>query len=317
VALPIYDAAAMPIRPETREFFAGWTRGVVLVLISVAAIAHVSTFFNDKFNRTTGEARWIWDRNELASGQPRAFFVSRSFDLPSTRRYTHIKIAADPEYTLFFNGREIGGSKGEPRQIDVYDVSSIAHDRANRIVIAIRSRTGAGGLLASIDLAPDFENAIVSDASWSIDSRWSDSLLVSDGLSTRTPATELGRPPFGRWNYLPESKREWYPQRWGRAEPHGELQLRTSIPQIRTISGMTIQTSVPIEARAYDFGQTRGRARLSNLGAGGEIRLRFANTEEELAGQGEIFSYIAASGESHVRYIIVLGHGARPSVLTP
>lgn len=315
----------MPIRPATRDFFARWTRGVLLLLIAVAGVAHVTSFFNDKFRRTTGDAVWLWDRENLASGRPRAFFLSKSFDLPPDRRYTRVKIAADPEYTLYFNGREVGGNKGGPEQIDVYDVSSIAHDRANRIVVAVRSRSGAGGVLVAVDLAPDFENAIVSDDRWTIDSRWSDSLLVSDGLSEQVPARELGRPPFGRWNYLPEKMREWYPQKWQRLEPSGERALRTSIPQIRTVSGMTIQTAVPVDARAYDFGDTHGRARLDTDGSGGEIRVRFANTEEDLAAQGEVFSFIAAPGETSVidpeirnfRFIVVLGHGARPSVLAP
>ena len=218
-------------RVERNRFVVRWGFGILWLLTGVAAVSHVSTFFNDKFSRTTGAANWIWDRESLSRAKPRAFFVTRDFDLPADRRYVHVKVAADPEYTLYFNGREVGGYRGgDPLRLDVYDVSSFAHDRANRIVIAVRSRTGAGGLIVSVDLAPNQENMLVSDESWRIQTRWSDSLLSADEAGAPAPARVLGRPSFGKWNYLPEEKRPLRKTEYKQLEPLDEVSLRSSVP---------------------------------------------------------------------------------------
>jgi len=312
-------------KAERNIFVRRWGKGVLWLLIVIAAVSHVSTFFNDKFSRTTGAANWIWDGGPLSSGKPRAFFVSRDFDLPADRRYVHLKVAADPEYTLFFNGREVGGYRGgDPLRLDVYDVSALAHDRANRIVVAVRSRTGAGGLIVSIDLAPNLENAITSDATWLVSNEWSDALLSSGGAGVRSRARLLGRPPFGKWNYLPEEKRELRASEYDVLQPVSETSLRSSVPETRAISGVVIRTSVPTEAKAFDFGFTRGRVRFETAPVGGEIRFKFANTEDDLTAEGEIHSFVSAPGEtwvvdpmeSNFRYVVVYGNGAKVTVLT-
>src|SRR5213075_1724317 len=113
---------------------------------------------------------------------------------------TKIKVAGDPEYTLYFNGQEIGGRRfGEHRDaLDVFDVTQLAKTGRNRIVIAARSTNGVGGVLAAVDLSTEVENYVVTDASWKMFHRWNPALPLRDvGLST--PPMVLGQPPRGRW----------------------------------------------------------------------------------------------------------------------
>lgn len=252
--------------------------------------------------------------------------MTKDFDLPPTRRYVHLKIAADPEYTLYFNGRAVGGHRGgDPKTLDVYDVTKLAHDRSNRIVVAVRSRTGAGGLIVSVDLAPDLENAVTTDESWRTHHQWSDTLLTSDAATPAAPARVLGQPPFGKWNYLVEKRKELFPKTFAVLTASREIPLRSSVPEIRAIGGIVIRTLVPVDARAFDFGFVRGRVRLETPPEGGEIRVTYANLEGELVGEGEIQSFISAPGETSVtdpternfRFVIVYGNGSRASVLVP
>src|SRR6185503_17360087 len=99
---------------------------------------------------------------------------------PAKRYYTRLKIAADPEYELFLNGRQLAGRRTstEEPELDLYDVSQLVQTGHNRVVIAVRAPQGVGGLLASIDIAPDTENWVVSDGSWTIYRRWHPDLLV-------------------------------------------------------------------------------------------------------------------------------------------
>src|SRR5258706_13235279 len=89
----------------------------------------------------------------MADGDPAAFYATREFDLPPGRQFTQIKVLGDPEYTLYFNGVEIGGRRGEEDIVlDTYDVSKLAREKGNRIVLAPRSPNRVGGLNVAGDL---------------------------------------------------------------------------------------------------------------------------------------------------------------------
>src|SRR2546430_8287119 len=109
------------------------------ILIATFAIDRLWLLYAHKFYDVTGLAQWIWAPHQLSRNVPVAFFATRDFDLPANRYFTRIKVAGDPEYTLWFNGTEIGGRKlGDARALDVYDVSDLARSSANRVVIGVR-----------------------------------------------------------------------------------------------------------------------------------------------------------------------------------
>src|SRR5262245_5446136 len=270
--------AGITIAAFMSELAAGTTlngqRSTVNRLTVIALSALIATFGIDrlwllyahKFYDVTGGAEWIWAPHQLSRNLPVAFFATREFDLPPNRYYTRIKIAGDPEYTLWFNGTEIGGRKlGDARALDVYDVSDIARTSANRMVIGVRSSDGVGGIIAGVDIAPEYRNVIVTDLRWHIIGRWMDDLMVRDpdNAAIQKPVL-IGRPPVGRWNYLgrQEGRRAQPPQRV--LAPRAAFDIKTALPAVEIRAGIAVAVSRRTRASVYDFGPaTTGRARLT------------------------------------------------------
>ncbi len=304
------------------------TIAIVLGFLFIAAFARIDLLYSHKFFDVTGRARWIWAPVDASRDDPVVFFATRDFDLPPNRYYTHIKVSADPEYTLTFNGREIGGRRaGEDSVLDVYDVTALARDRHNRIVIAVRSTKSVGGVIASMDLSPEVENFIVTDRSWNIVPSWMPGLLLRDPAVTQKPAI-IGEPPVGRWNYLKSVERplEIPPTRV--LEPRSSTWFKTALPQIRDTSGIAIVAKRPERATAYDFGGfVDGRlrvTRLYNLDLPEVVNVRFANAPDELKLiEAPVRPFVFAVGEAavvdtevrHFRYASVYGRPAKADVL--
>ncbi|HKB79109.1 MAG TPA: hypothetical protein VKH35_05285 [Thermoanaerobaculia bacterium] len=302
---------------------------LLAIFVGLAAFSRLDRFYSHKFFDSTGRAEWIWPHVRLSRGTPVACFATRDFDLAPSRYFTRIKIGADPEYTLYFNGREIGGRRtGEEYALDVYDVSALARDKGNRIVVALRSANGVGGLIASVDLSPDYKNIIPTGSEWRIVRRWNDRLLLQDAPVAAVSAPMLlGRPPIGRWNYLqPRTVPLALPLR-GVVEPHTSFAFETALPDIDIVSGVAVAVSRPTRATAYDFGPVRGRARVTVAWDEAEsraVRVRFANARAELMSiEGPVDTFVFAPGEKTVvdsqlrsfRYVMVYGAHAAVDVL--
>ncbi len=302
---------------------------IVLGFLFFAAFTHLNRLYSHKFFDVTGTAQWIWPKHQLSRDVPVAFFAARDFDLPENRYYTKIKVAGDPEYTLYFNGQEIGGRRfGEDRDaLDVYDVTQLAKTGRNRIVIAARSVNGVGGVLAAVDLSTEVENYVVTDASWKIFRRWSPALPLRDA-GTSAPPMILGQPPTGRWNYLATvpAKPQLPVQKVVQAKE--AFTFFTRIPEVKVIGGTAVVGSRRVRATAYDFGDMAdGRVRLLidfDSGQPREINLRFANIKPELFSvEGDIRPFVFAPGERtlidpevrHFRYVMVYGGQARAEVV--
>src|SRR3954468_7431592 len=175
------------------------------IFVIVFAVSRLELLYSHKFFDNTGTAQWIWQQNRLAQGDPAAFFATHEFDLPPNRSFTRIKMLGDPEYTLYFNGVAVGGRHvGDDNEaLDTYDVSAFARDKKNRMVVALRSANGVGGLIAAIDLTDTFGNFVVTGNDWHIVRRWSDDLLLRDPAAAEITRPQLlGQPPARRWNYL-------------------------------------------------------------------------------------------------------------------
>ena len=302
---------------------------VIVGFLFVAAFTRLDRLYSQKFFDVTGRAQWIWMRHELSRGMPVAFFAARDFELPANRYYTKIKVAGDPEYTLYFNGQEIGGRRfGEDHDaLDVFDVTQLAKTGRNRIVVAVRSTNGVGGLLAGLDISPEIENYIVTDSSWKIFPRWNATLPQRDVGAAAAPMI-LGQPPTGRWNYLATvpGKPEMPVQK---VVPAREaFTFFTRIPETKVIGGVAVVGSRRVRATAYDFGEIGdGRARVAinfDSGQAREIELRFANVRPELfTVEGDIRPVVFAPGERsvidpevrHFRYVMVYGGQASAEVL--
>ena len=295
----------------------------------VAAFSRLDLLYSHKFFDVTGSAQWIWAQHQISREIPVAFFATRDFDLPPNRYYTRIKVTADPEYTLYFNGREIGGRRmGDESALDVYEVSSLARTRGNRLVIAVRSPNGVGGLIASVDIQPDFQNVVVTGRDWNIVRQWRNDLVVRDPPPGFLSAPMLlGRPPIGRWNYLSRRAGVFTPPIRRIVAPRGAFALRTALPEVRSPGGVAIIVPRPIGATVFDFGSITGRPRLTinfDNGVSRAVSVRFANDRSELMSiEGPIDPFVFAAGERTVtdpqvrdfRYIMVYGGQATADVV--
>ncbi len=282
------------------------TVGLVFLFLFVAAFSQLELMYSHKFFDSTGRAEWIWARCEISRGTPLAFFATRNFDLPPNRYFVQIKIAGDPEYTLYFNGRVIGGRRmgDEDRHLDVYDVTPLALEKANRIVVAVRSRNGVGGLIVSVDIAPENRNVVVTDASWKMIDSWSPELPLRDSGPGRRPVL-IGRPPIGKWNYLLPSPETQLPEAKRVVAPPSSFAFKTAIPEIVFPGGVAIVKARPMRATVFDFGgPTAGRLRLHlnyDLGVSYLVLVRFSNAQNELSAiDDNVESFVFAPHETVV-----------------
>jgi len=302
---------------------------LAFVFLFTAAFSTLNRTYSQKFLATTGTAQWIWAQHRMSSNEPVAFFAARDFDLPAKRYYTRLKIAADPEYELFLNGRQIAGRRtsAEEPELDLYDVSQLVQTGHNRVVITVRAPQGVGGLLASIDIAPETENWVVSDGSWTIYRRWHPDLLVRNADVPSEPPMIVGPPPVGRWNYPAIAARALTPPPAKTLPPRESFPLIAQLPAIRTRGGVAVAVAEHARATAFDFGFTRGRVRLTrdfDHGTSRVVNVRFANIRPELElVEWNLRPIVFAPGERSVttteshsfRYVLVFGRGITAEVV--
>jgi hypothetical protein len=300
------------------------------VFVVVAAASRLELLYSHKFFDNTGTAQWIWQQSHFADGNPAAFFATHEFDLPPNRSFTRIKMLGDPEYTLYFNGVAVGGRHvGDDNQaLDTYDVSALARDKKNRMVVALRSANGVGGLIASIDLTQEFGNFVVTGNDWHIVRRWRDDLLLHDPPSGELARPQLlGRPPARRWNYLVERDAKPFAPAQQVIAPRESFDFETALPEIAVIGGTAVTVSRKTHATAYDFGPITGRARFTirNVAnAASNVTVRFANNRSELfTVEGVVEQCVFAAGERitldeetrDFRYVTVYGSAASVDVV--
>ena len=303
------------------------TIAVLAILGVTAAVSYLLRFYQRRFDNYTGNAKWIWASVQISRNEPVVFFATREFVLPATRTFAHVKIFADPEYTFYFNGREIAGRRAyESHDIDVYDVSALARTGRNRIVVAVRSTNGVGGLLAGVDINTEVENVVVTDRSWRIFRRWNEALPFRDAGKAERPMI-LGEPPDGRWDFLQPVTGAFDAPPARVVEPKQAIDFKASIPTIRIVEGVAVASSQRERATAYDFGFTAGRVRFTLLrtepvppvvlyryaNVADEFRMTEARTWSTPFGAGE---RSLTEPESHnFRYVIVFGGQARVEVV--
>jgi len=304
-----------------------WTRQVCIVLVVFAAWASTFQFFERKFGQSTGTAEWIWEKHKLSSEIPVVFFATKEFEVPADRQFVKIKAAGDPEFVLYFNGVEIGGNTEQVRpRLEVYDVTALSRiGRGNRLVAAVRSGNGVGGLLISVDFSPTRQNAVVTDRSWKLLDEWNDALLSNDVEGLKSAAiVSLGRPPFGRWNYLMARERPLAAAASRVMQPVTSSSFQAPLREIRVINGVAVASTVRVPAVIFDFGSVKGRGRIE-IDAAHEtlVRVRYANDRAELEAGGDLHPFVFAKGEKVVtdprvrefRFMAVYMRAARASVL--
>jgi hypothetical protein len=322
------DAAdSTRIAPADRELTRRLTVVAIVLFLFTAAFSTLFRLYSKKFRDVTGRAEWIWPSHQISRQTPIVFFASRDFDLPGWRKYTRIKVLGDPEYTLFFNGKPIGGRRvRDDRYLDIYDVTELARDGRNRILVAVRSSNGVGGLITSVDITPEAENVVATGKDWRVFQRWHDALPLRDAGLAATPMS-FGTPPAGRWNYLiPRSMAIEKPPEKAIA-PQNVFRFVASRGEVRIVDGVPVAGKRPAPAVVYDFGPVKGRIRLTltrDEAVAPMIEVKLGNTMEDLAAiDYEPRAFPFAPGERSVtdpdveefRYVMVYSGRARAEVV--
>lgn len=308
---------------------------VILILVFTAAFAHLHRVYADKFFGITGRAEWIWAQHRMSSNEPVAFFAAREFVLPERRLYAHLKVIGDPEYAIYVNGRELAGRRLAGRRkthvderLDLYDISQFVRTGPNRLVIAVRAPAGIGGLIASIDLAPENKNWLVTDSRWRIYRQWHPELYRRDprGVPWESPQV-IGAPPIGRWNYLDVARRETTIATAEVVPPRQSFEVIGLVPAIRTRGGVAVAVADRARATAFDFGFNRGQLRLTrdrSHFASSAVNVRFAFARHELEYvEWNLRPIVFAPGELTVttpemhdfRYAMVFARGVRAELV--
>lgn len=319
---------AFDLTPTPKKAYLRWLTATLAGFVIVGSFITLHRFFSQKFFSGTGEARWIWvaDRS-MSSGEPLAFFAVRDVVLPAARDFVRIKIAADPQYTLYFNGNEVGGGMmSRSSDLDVWDVSTLANTGRNRIVVALRSSNGVGAFLCAVDLASARRNLFVTDSTWKLFREWRPEILFGQLPHIQMSAPRIvGVPPVGRWNFLEARPRTIESGSPATTGPVRTFDFTGTLPEIRVMSGIAVASTRKTPATAFDFGPVHGRGRIDVDGDRERVvRVRYANHEAELSQQGEIITFVFAKGETSVtdpmarsfRYMVVYGRGLAASVLS-
>jgi len=161
---------------------------LLLIAASAAgAVRAVDLAWRRLESSETGRAKWIWLTDDVKTPHAVRFAATRSIAIEETVTDARIRIFGDPEYRVLLDGRVVGAGRQSPGDpLDVYDVSDRLGRGVHVLSIEAASPTGIGGILFAMDVSGHGRNAVVSDASWSIDGR---------------PAFVWGEPPMYPWGF--------------------------------------------------------------------------------------------------------------------
>ncbi len=141
---------------------------------------------------------WIWRDHDLRHVQAAGFYAVKEFDLVVAPPDAEILILGDAEYLLILNGVRIGSNRYvSGAALDRYRVERWLRPGHNRLVVELRSPSGAGGL--ALELFAGGQQLVRSDGSWTIyETNWR-GLFGDRPMSPGAAPLRLGRSPLGRW----------------------------------------------------------------------------------------------------------------------
>jgi hypothetical protein len=145
-----------------------------------------------------GETFWIWRDHDLRHVEATAFFAVVDAELRPAEGEARARIVADEEYVLYLNGARVtSGRWSLDAPGDEVAVGAALRPGRNRIVVELRSSTGAGGLW--FELVDDRGVLARSDGAWSIYRGEWRGLFRGGAMPPGERPLVLGRSPLGRW----------------------------------------------------------------------------------------------------------------------
>ena len=145
---------------------------------------------------------WIWRNHDLRHVQAAGFYAVKELDLVVAPPEAEIRILGDAEYLLTLNGVRIGSNRFvSGASLDRYRVERWLRPGRNRLVVELRSPSGAGGL--SLELLAGGQQLVRTDGSWTVyEANWR-GLFGDRPMIPGAPPRRLGRSPLGRWGTPP------------------------------------------------------------------------------------------------------------------
>lgn len=169
---------------------------VVALILAAIELRHRTVAFGNGAVRDA--PTWIWRDHDLRHIQAAGFYAMKEFDLVAAPAEAEIRILGDAEYLLLLNGVRIGSNRyvsGAP--FDRYRVERWLAPGRNRLVIELRSPSGAGGLWC--ELRAGGQQLVRSDGSWTLfETNWR-GLFGDRPMPPGARPRLLGRSPLGRW----------------------------------------------------------------------------------------------------------------------
>jgi len=143
---------------------------------------------------------WVWATNTF-DGQAVQFW--RAFDIPEDQKVINARllVTADNEFTLFFDGRQIGHG-AEWRELFDYNLALLLTPGRHVLAIQTINPSGFAGMLFGmrIDFAKGESIAIKSDPSWKIvldeDKNWKEMVRPLPGWPSATVIATVGGRPW-------------------------------------------------------------------------------------------------------------------------
>jgi signal transduction histidine kinase len=193
--------------------------GLAGLLLSLLALASEAGFCRavtnpdlvtgrtDSFDiRTNGLGSWIWT-SKTFDRQTCQFW--REFEIPrdAAVRSARIRMTADNEHTLFFDGREMGRG-AEWRNLCQYDLTMLMTPGRHVLAVTAFNSTESAGLLFGmhVDLADGRVVQVKSDANWRIVPEgargWEKMTEAPDSWQPATVVAAFGSKP---WTLTPEN----------------------------------------------------------------------------------------------------------------
>jgi putative heme-binding domain-containing protein len=116
---------------------------------------------------------WIWHANDgQAPGDGETRFFRKRFSLPGAPRKAQLTVAADNQFIVLLNGREVARGEGwsEPQ---VFDLTRQLKPEENCLAVQGRNEGGPAGVLVRLEVTQrdGGTQAIVSDTSWLVSAK--------------------------------------------------------------------------------------------------------------------------------------------------
>ncbi len=174
---------------------------LLVALVALAAVVALERWGWAGRARTAGEPErlWIWAAGDLRDARPLVFYARRDFELSAPPTRATLTLLGDEEYVVSLNGHRVGSNRYfAGAALDRYEVAPLLAAGRNRLVVELRSATGAGGLTLRLEDG-DGRALAATGPDWAIHRDFHRGLFAGGRIPPGEAPRILGRQPLGRW----------------------------------------------------------------------------------------------------------------------